>query len=148
MGELIAERKKLEKELADAKKALALGGGGSAQEDDVAVVAGVNYIGRAVEGVAPKDLRGLIDQAKGKLGSGVVAFIGVNDGKAAVAVGVTDDLKEKISAVDLVRAGAAAVGGKGGGGRPDMAQAGGPNGAAADEAVTAIADAITELAGA
>ena len=148
VSELIAERKKLEKELADAKKALALGGGGGAQEDDVAVVAGVNYIGRAVEGVAPKDLRGLIDQAKGKLGSGVVAFIGVNDGKAAVAVGVTDDLKEKISAVDLVRAGAAAVGGKGGGGRPDMAQAGGPNGAAADEAVTAIADAITELAGA
>ena len=143
---LVAERKKLERDLAEAKKALALGGGagvanGDANED-VQDIAGVNYVGRVLEGIAAKDLRGLIDQTKQKIGTGAVAFIGVNDGKAAVAVGVTDDLKDRLSAVDLVRAGATAVGGKGGGGRPDMAQAGGPDGAKADAAVTAIAEAI------
>ncbi|MEZ5982069.1 MAG: DHHA1 domain-containing protein [Parvularculaceae bacterium] len=140
---LMAERKKIEKELAEAKKKLALGGGGAAAPaEETRDVSGVSYIGRVLEGVAPKDLRGLIDAAKKKLGSGVVAYIGVNDGKAALAVGVTDDLKERLSAVDLVRAGAEAVGGQGGGGRPDMAQAGGPDGAKASEAVEAIAKAI------
>ncbi|MCB9954539.1 MAG: alanine--tRNA ligase [Caulobacterales bacterium] len=140
---LMAERKKIEKELAEAKKKLALGGGGAvAPAEETRDVSGVSYIGRVLEGVAPKDLRGLIDAAKKKLGSGVVAYIGVNDGKAALAVGVTDDLKERLSAVDLVRAGAEAVGGQGGGGRPDMAQAGGPDGAKASEAVEAIAKAI------
>ena len=145
---LMRERKSLERELADAKKALALGGGAGAGEDadDVRTIAGVSFIGRAVEGIAPKDLRGLVDQAKKKMGSGVAAFIGVNDGKAAVAVGVTDDLTARLSAVDLVRAGAEAVGGKGGGGRPDMAQAGGPNGAEAAAAVDAIATAIEHAA--
>ena len=140
---IVADRKKLERELADAKKALALGGGGGTSADDeVREVNGVKYAGRVLEGVAPKDLRGLIDETKKKLGSGIAAYIGVNDGKAAVAVGVTEDLAGKISAVDLVRAGAAAVGGKGGGGRPDMAQAGGPDGAKAAEAVEAIAKQI------
>ncbi len=147
---LVSERKKLERELAEAKKALALGGGARAEDagDDIQTIAGVNFIGRALDGVAPKDLRGLIDQAKKKMGSGVAAFIGVNDGKAAVAVGVTGDLVDKLSAVELVRIGAEAVGGKGGGGRPDMAQAGGPDGAAAPGAVKAIAAAIEERAGA
>ena len=95
-----------------------------------------------LEGVAAKDLRGLIDQTKKKIGSGAVALIGVNDGKAALVVGVTDDLKDRLSAVDLAKAGAEAVGGKGGGGRPDMAQAGGPDGAKAGDAVEAIAIAI------
>jgi len=90
------------------------------------------------DGVGGKDLRALVDQAKEQLGSGVAAFIGVNDGKAAVAVGVTSDLVDRVDARDLVRAGAAAVGGKGGGGRPDMAQAGGPDGDKAQDAIAAI----------
>ena len=85
---------------------------------------------RAVEGVAPKDLRGLVDQGKRQVGSGVVAIVGVSDGKAGLVVGVTDDLTDRISAVDLVRLGSEALGGKGGGGRPDLAQAGGPDGQA------------------
>ena len=141
---LTAERRKLERELAETKKALALGGGGAASPaaEKPLEIAGVRYAGRVLEGVAPKDLRGLVDETKKTIGSGVAAFIGVNDGKAALAVGVTEDLVERLSAVDLVRVGAEAVGGKGGGGRPDMAQAGGPDGARAAEAVEAIADKI------
>jgi alanyl-tRNA synthetase len=139
---LIAERKKLERDLAEAKKQLALGGGGAAKEDEIIEIAGVKFIGRVLDGVAAKDLRGLVDQAKKKMGSGVAAFIGVNDGKAALAVGVTDDLKDRLSAVDLVRAGAEAVGGGGGGGRPDMAQAGGPDGARAADAIKSIERAL------
>ncbi|WDI30356.1 alanine--tRNA ligase [Hyphococcus flavus] len=141
---LVAERKKLERDLAEAKKQLALGGGGGAKPaDEVIEIAGVKFIGKVLDGVAAKDLRGLVDQAKQTIGSGVAAFIGVNEGKAALAVGVTDDLKDKLSAVDLVRAGAEAVGGKGGGGRPDMAQAGGPDGARAAEAIKSIEQAIS-----
>jgi alanyl-tRNA synthetase len=135
---LIADRKKMERELAEAKKALALGGGAGPAEDPVKEVSGVKFVGKVVAGVAPKDLRGLVDEAKNKLGDGVAAFIGVNDGKAALAVGVTEALAKRLSAVDLVKAGAAAVGGKGGGGRPDMAQAGGPDGEKADAALSAI----------
>jgi alanyl-tRNA synthetase len=139
---LVAERKKLERDLTEAKKQLALGGGGEARDDDVREIAGVKFTGRVLEGVAPKDLRGLVDAAKKKMGAGVAVFIGVNDGKAALAVGVTDDLKERLSAVDLARVGAEAIGGKGGGGRPDMAQAGGPDGANADKAIKSIEQAI------
>ncbi|MEZ5896865.1 MAG: alanine--tRNA ligase [Parvularculaceae bacterium] len=139
---LLTERKKIERELADAKKKLALGGGGAAPAEAVETVNGVNYVGKVLDGVAAKDLRGLVDQAKAKMGSGVAAFVSVNDGKAALTVGVTDDVKEKLSAVDLVRVGAAAIGGKGGGGRPDMAQAGGPDGASANKAIDAIRAAI------
>ncbi|NNE42143.1 MAG: alanine--tRNA ligase [Marinicaulis sp.] len=138
---LVAERKKLERELSDAKRALVTGGGG-APADDVKDIAGVKFAGRVLDGVAPKDLRGLVDEAKGRLGEGVAAYIGVNDGKAALAVGVSKDLSAKISAVDLVRVGAEAVGGKGGGGRPDMAQAGGPDGEKACAAIEAIAKQI------
>lgn len=148
---LVGERKKLERELSEAKKALAMGGGAgggaSSEATDSRDIEGVNYIGRVLDGVAPKDLRGLIDQTKKQAGSAVVAFIGVNDGKAALAVGVTDDLKDRLSAVDLVKAGTQAVGGKGGGGRPDMAQAGGPDGAKAAEAVEAIAALIASTIG-
>ncbi len=91
-----------------------------------------------VEGIPPGDLRGLIDAGKKEIGSGVVAFVGINEGKAALAVGVTDDLKAKVCAVDLVKTGVAVLGGKGGGGRPDMAQGGGPDATKADEAVKAI----------
>jgi alanyl-tRNA synthetase len=139
---LMADKKRLERDLAEAKKKLALGGGGAAPADEVIDIKGVKFMGRVLDGVEAKDLRGLVDQAKQKMGSGVAAFIGVADGKAALAVGVTDDLKAKFSAVDLVRAGAEAVGGKGGGGRPDMAQAGGPEGAKAGEALKAIEGAL------
>ncbi len=139
---LVAEKKRLERDLAETKKKLALGGGGAAPADEVIDIKGVRFLGKVLDGVEAKDLRGLVDQAKQKLGSGVAAFISVEGGKAALAVGVTDDLKAKLSAVDLVRAGAEAVGGKGGGGRPDMAQAGGPDGAKADAAIEAIRTSI------
>jgi alanyl-tRNA synthetase len=134
---LLSDRKALEKQLAEAKKKAALGGGAS---DGPAIkeVNGVKFIGQVLDGVSPKDLRGMADDAKKTLGSGVVAFVAVNDGKAALLIGVTDDLTDKVNAVDLVRAGAAAVGGKGGGGRPDMAQAGGPDGSNAAGAIEAI----------
>ncbi|KHK91901.1 alanine--tRNA ligase [Novosphingobium malaysiense] len=140
---LLDERKKLERELADAKKALALGGGGAAAsgpaDEDVN---GVTFSGQVLEGLDPKELRGLLDQAKQRMGSGVAAIVAVNEGKASIAVGVTDDLKDKASAVDLVRAGVAALGGKGGGGRPDMAQGGGPDGSKGAEAIAAVKAAL------
>jgi len=135
------ERRQLERQLADAKRQLALGGGGGSSNGggDVREVAGIKYLARTVQGLNPKDLRGLVDDGKGQVGSGVVAIVGVTeDGKAGIAVGVTDDLKSKLSAVDLVKKGAEALGGKGGGGRSDMAQAGGPDGAKAEDALKAI----------
>jgi alanyl-tRNA synthetase len=136
---LVEERRRLERELSEAKRKLALGGGGQAAGDGVRAVGDVNYLGRVVEGIAPKDLKGLVDEAKKSVGSGIVAFVGVSeDGKAALVVGVSDDLTARFSAVDLVRIGAEQLGGKGGGGRPDMAQAGGPDGAKAGEALGAI----------
>jgi alanyl-tRNA synthetase len=143
---LLDERKKLERELADARKKLAMGGGGAASG---ASAAGVREIGdvklmaRAVEGIAMKDLKSLADDGKKQLGSGVVAIVGVTeDGKAGVVVGVTPDLTSRYNAVDLARVASEALGGKGGGGRPDMAQAGGPDGAKADAALSAIEKAM------
>lgn len=130
--------KKTERALTDARQKLAMGGGtgGGASSE---TVNGVTFAGRVVDGLQPKDLRGLVDQTKKQIGSGIVAIIGrAEDGKAGVAIGVTEDLVGRYSAVDLVKAGAAALGGQGGGGRPDMAQAGGPDGAKADEAIAAI----------
>ncbi len=139
---LMDERKALEKQLADAKRQLALGGGGgngAATGDAVREVGKVKLLARKVEGLNPKDLRGLVDDGKKQVGSGIVAIVGVTeDGKAGLAVGVTTDLIGSYSAVDLVKAGAEALGGKGGGGRPDMAQAGGPDGGKADLALEAI----------
>ncbi|WP_417618820.1 alanine--tRNA ligase [Parasphingorhabdus sp.] len=136
---LVEERKKLERELTEAKKALALAGdGGGAKAVETESIGGVAFAGQVIQGLNPKELRGLVDQAKKKLTSGVSALVAVNDGRATVAVGVTDDLTGRFSAVDLVQAGVAAVGGKGGGGRPDMAQGGGPDGAKADDAIAAI----------
>jgi alanyl-tRNA synthetase len=140
------ERRRLERELADAKRKLAMGGGAAAPAGPEEV-AGVKLVARVAHGVGGKDLRPLVDQAKAQVGSGVVALVGVSeDGKAAVAVGVTDDLAGRIDARELVRVGAAAVGGKGGGGRPDMAQAGGPDGGKADAALAAIREALTSAA--
>jgi len=141
--QLIDERKRLDRELADARKKLAMGGGAKDGADGVRVVGDIKLMARAVEGIELKDLRSLADEGKKQVGSGVVAIVGVTgDGKAGIVVGVTKDLTERFNAVDLVRLGAEALGGKGGGGRPDMAQAGGPDGAKADAALSAIADAL------
>ena len=137
---LLDERRKLERELTDARKKLAMGGGGSGAPDAIRDVGGVKLFARSVTGVEMKDLKSLADEAKEKVGSGVVAIVGVAaDGKAGVVIGVTKDLTDRFNAVDLVRIASEKLGGKGGGGRPDMAQAGGPNGAAADEALEAVA---------
>jgi len=141
---LVDERRKLEKELADARKKLALGGGGQGGvADETETVAGIGFLGKTVSGVSPKDLKPLADAGKTALGSGVVVFIGAGeDGKASVVVGVTDDLTGRFSAVDLVRVASAALGGQGGGGRPDMAQAGGPDATKANDAIDAVRKAI------
>jgi alanyl-tRNA synthetase len=137
---LVEDKRRLERELAEAKKKLALGGGGGqAAGDGVREIGSVRYLGRVVSGISPRDLKGLVDDAKKAVGSGIVAIVGVSDdGKAGLVVGVSDDLVGQYSAIDLVRAGSDALGGKGGGGRPDMAQAGGPDGGKADDALAAI----------
>ena len=138
---LLDERKRLERELSETKKKLAMGGGGKAEDGDAGIenVDGVKVLAKTLNGVEAKDLRSLADEGKKKLGSGIVALIAVDpDGKAALVVGITADLTAANNAVALVQAGVAALGGKGGGGRPDMAQGGGPNGSAADAALAAI----------
>jgi alanyl-tRNA synthetase len=128
--------------LSEARKKLALGGSGSGG-DESREIGGIKYLGKVLTGVQPKDLKGLVDAAKSSLGSGVAAFVAVSDdGKASVVVGVTEDLTGRYSAVDLVRTASEAIGGKGGGGRPDMAQAGGPDGSKAAAAVDAVAAAL------
>jgi alanyl-tRNA synthetase len=144
---LMEERKKLERELSDARKKIAMGGGASASNGSgaagVRAVGDVKLMARAVEGIEMKDLKSLADDGKKQLGSGVVAIVGVtDDGKAGVVVGVTADLTARYNAVDLVRVASEALGGKGGGGRPDMAQAGGPDGAKANAALAAIEKAM------
>ncbi len=141
---LLDERKKLERELADAKKALALGGSGSGTSAGPAdeQINGVTFSGQVIEGLDAKELRGLLDTAKQRMGSGVAAICAVNDGRASFAAAVTDDLTGKFSAVDLVKLGVEALGGKGGGGRPDMAQGGGPDGSKAADAIAAVRAAL------
>jgi alanyl-tRNA synthetase len=140
---LVAERKRLERELSEAKKKLAMGGGGSDSADGVRTVGDIRLMARSVAGIELKELRGLADEGKKKVGSGVVAIVGVTgEGKAGLVVGVTPDLTGRFNAVDLARKGAEALGGKGGGGRPDLAQAGGPDGSKADAALAAIEAAL------
>jgi alanyl-tRNA synthetase len=143
---LMEERKKLERDLSDARKKLAMGGGaasGSAAGAGVREVGNTRLLARAIEGVETKDLKSLVDDGKKQIGSGVVAIVGVTeDGKAGIVVGVTSDLTSRFNAVELVRKGSEALGGKGGGGRPDMAQAGGPDGAKANAALSAIEKAM------
>lgn len=149
---LVEERKRLERELNDAKKKLAMAGGGGAGEAQAPAIVdlgGVKLIARKLDGVNPKDLRGLVDEGKKQIGSGIVAYVAVSeDGKAGIAVGVTSDLTSRYNAVELVKAGATALGGTGGGGRPDMAQAGGPDASQAQAALDAVQAAVGELAGA
>ncbi len=142
---LVEQSRKLERELAEAKKALALGGGGAAQAAGPEKVGSIEFLGQVIDGLDPKELRGIVDQNKAALGSGVSAVLAVVDGRASIAVGVTDDLKGSISAVDLVRAGVEALGGKGGGGRPDMAQGGGPDGDKAQAALDAVKAALASV---
>jgi alanyl-tRNA synthetase len=147
IASLVEERKRLERELADAKKQLAMGGGDSKAEGPTPVqVNGHQFLGQVVEGFDPKGLRATVDEMKKRLGSGIGALVAVNEGRASVAVGVTDDLAGQVSAVDLVKAAVATLGGQGGGGRPDMAQGGGPDGSKAKEALDAVKDALEKVA--
>jgi alanyl-tRNA synthetase len=142
LATILEDRRKLERDLTEARRKIAMGGAASG-EDPVREVAGVKLMARAISGVEMKDLKSLADEGKRRLGSGVVAIIGVaEDGKAGIVVGVTEDLTAKYDAVSLVRAGAEQLGGKGGGGRRDMAQAGGPDGAQAEAAFMAIEAAL------
>jgi len=140
---LVEERKRLERELAEAKKKLAMGGGATGGEDGVQTIGKIKYLARAVTGIDMKDLKSLADEGKRQLGSGIVAIVGINDeGRAGLVVGVTADLTARFNAVELARRGSEALGGKGGGGRPDMAQAGGPDGSKAEAALAAIGAAL------
>jgi alanyl-tRNA synthetase len=138
---LVGEGRKLEAELADLQTRMAAGGD-RAPTAETKNVAGIMFSPRLLDGIPAKELKSLADDLKKQVGSGVVALVSVTDNRASVVVGVTDDLTDRISAVDLVRVGAEAVGGKGGGGRPDMAQAGGPDGAKGQQALDAIESAI------
>ena len=147
--QLLGERKKLERDATEARRQLALGGGKENSGDEVRKIGAINLLARTLKGVSPKDLRGLADEGKKQIGSGIVAIIGISDdGKAGLVVGVTDDLTQDYNAVELVKAGAEALGGQGGGGRPDMAQAGGPDAGNSDGAIEAIVKALSEQAGA
>jgi len=140
---LIEERRKLERDLSDARKKLAMGGTGESGANLLQEIGGVKFLGRAVSGIDLKDLKSLADEAKQTVGSGVVAIASVDEeGKAGIVVGVTADLTDRFDSVALVRLAAAKLGGKGGGGRRDMAQAGGPDGAGVDAALTAVGDAL------
>ncbi|MBK8907131.1 MAG: alanine--tRNA ligase [Rhodospirillales bacterium] len=137
---LIEERRRLERELSEARRAMATGGGEAIAE--VRDISGIKFAPRLLEGVPAKDLKSLADDLKKQVGSGVVTLVSTRDGKASIVVGVTDDLTDRLNAVDLVRVGSAALGGKGGGGRPDMAQAGGPEAAKGAAALQAIEHAL------
>ena len=144
--QLVEERRRLERELAEAKKALALAGPAKAHAAGPEQVGGHGFVGQVIDGLDPKGLRGLVDEAKARIGSGIAAIVAVNEGRASVAVGVTADLLPAFSAVDLVKTAVAALGGQGGGGRPDMAQGGGPDGTQAQAALDAVRGAIAGVA--
>ncbi|WP_375402882.1 alanine--tRNA ligase [uncultured Sphingomonas sp.] len=135
---LLDDRRRLERELADAKRALALGGGTTGQAAGPEQVAGIGFIGQVLDGFEAKGLRGAVDDAKARLGSGVAVLVATSDGRASVAVGVTADLVDRFNAVELLRRAVTTLGGQGGGGRPDMAQGGGPDAERAEDAVGSI----------
>ncbi len=148
LASLLEERRKLERELAEARRALASGGGGAKAAPAAKDVNGIKFAGRAIADLPAKELKSLADEMKREIGSGVVALVTTADGKASLVVGVTEDLTDRFNAVDLVKLGAAALGGKGGGGRPDMAQAGGPDADQADAALIAVERGVAEKAAA
>ncbi|MDJ0980519.1 MAG: alanine--tRNA ligase-related protein, partial [Kiloniellales bacterium] len=143
---LLEERRRLQRELKELQKRLATGGGNGAAAPEARDVGGIAFTGRVLEDIPPRDLKPLADELKRQVGSGVVALVSVTEGKASIVVGVTDDLTARLDAVELVRRGSEALGGKGGGGRPDMAQAGGPDGSRAAAALSAIEGALAERA--
>jgi alanyl-tRNA synthetase len=133
----LADRKRMEKELSDAKTALAISGGAAGgQKAEAETINGVSYLGQVIAGIEPKALRGLADEQMKTLGSGIVTIIAANENANTVVVGISADLLDRFNAPDLVRAATTAMGGQGGGGRPEMAQGGGPAGA--DQAQAAI----------
>ncbi len=142
--QLVEDRKKLEQQLADLRRQIATGSGTSqgGEADNIKEISGIKFSAKVLEGFPPKDLKPMADELKDRIGSGVIALIATNEGKASLVVAVTEDLTGRVNAVDLVKVGAEKLGGKGGGGRPDMAQAGGPDGGAANDAVNAIAQAL------
>ncbi|WP_208441853.1 alanine--tRNA ligase [Bartonella raoultii] len=141
---LLEDRRKLEKELNDVRKKMLLSGETKRDgQDDISIINGISFMGRVVNNILPRDLKAFVDSGKKQIESGVVAFIAVSeDGKGSAVVGVTNDLTDKLNAVDLVRILSGVLGGKGGGGRPDMAQAGGPEGERAYEALSALKAAL------
>ena len=139
---LLDERRRLEQEVTDLRRRLATGEAGGSGGESVKDVGGIAFSARVIEGLPARELRGAADALKKELGEGVVALIAVNDGKAALVVAVSDGLGDRVDAVSLLRAGVDAVGGKGGGGRADFAQGGGPDGARAGAAVEAIENAL------
>ena len=146
--QLVEDRKKLEREVADLRQKVALGGGGGSAQSSEAPrqVKGINFVSRVLTDIPAKDLKTMADAFKAQIKSGVVALASSFDGKVSIVVAVTDDLSKKFSAVELVKAGAELVGGKGGGGRPDMAQAGGSDITAMPQAITAIEKALEKAA--
>jgi len=139
---MLEERKRLETELSDLRRKMATGGGASEADGGQKEIGGVKFIRRELDGVPPRELKSLADDLKKQVGSGVVSIAAAADGKASIVVGVTEDLTDRLSAVDLVRIGSAALGGKGGGGRADMAQAGGPDPSKLADANNAIEEAL------
>ena len=141
---LLEDRRELEREVSDLRQKIAIGGESNAESNDVKEVAGFKFIARYVEGLPAKELKPLVDMLKAQIGSGVVSVAAVDGPKASLVVGVTDDLTSRVDAVALVRAGAVAIGGKGGGGRPDMAQTGGATVTGAAQALVDIEAALNE----
>jgi alanyl-tRNA synthetase len=139
---ILADRKRLERELADAKKKLAMGGGGAAAAPAIEEIGGVKFIGRVLDGIDGKGLRPIVEEFRKEIGSGVVAVVGVADGKAANAVAVTPDLVGRFNAAELVKAAVVAMGGQGGGGKPEFAQGGAPDGTKAQAGVDAVKAAL------
>jgi alanyl-tRNA synthetase len=137
---LQAEKRSLEKALADAKRALATGGGGASAAPEE--IGGIKIIARVLDGVGGKDLRGIAEDFKKQVGSGLVALVGTAEGKAAVTVAVSADLVGRFNAAELAKAAVLAMGGQGAGGKPDFAQGGAPDAAKADEGLAAIRAAI------
>ncbi len=138
---LVDERRRLERELAEARRALA--SAGPATKSSARRIGDVAFDGRVIDDVPGRELKSLADELKQRIGSGIVAIASRAEGKAALVVGVTADLTSRFDAVELVRSTAAVLGGKGGGGRPDMAQAGGPDASQAEAAVEAVESAIS-----
>ena len=141
IAQLQEEKKKQEAEIFNLKKAL-VSNKASGNNNEFEEINGIKFVGKDLQDVQAKELKAFVDEIKDKIGSGVIVLAANNEGKASIVVGVTNDLTAKYSAVDLVRLGSAQVGGQGGGGRPDMAQAGGPDGSKTAAAIDAIKKAI------